>query len=429
MSDDTPPTSPSPRAASLPPSEGDAGEDVFEDALPDIGLLPAIGEDLACLGGSLAALAGEPRPAGVDAGADYELHDEYDQLDLGELLLLQTDLKQEVERVLARLLTPRRVLLRDKVTFVLGTLSLVVGAFFLGHSPQTFYRVYTVEGICMLALRFFHYRWSRQHYYLLDWCYLANAMLMLHIWVYPTNQLLAKVTFAHAFGPLLWSVLAFRNSIVFHSLDKMTSHFMHLYPACVCWTLRWHTAGPLADSLKEDPAAAASWAAGGFKALVLFPVAPYLLWSVLYYLKIFVISSRKIEAKNYETLFKYSTQSRGSLFGAVVLRAPQRLQPLVYMLLHLALTLGTLLLNQLWWASYAANTAFLAFIFAASSWSGATYYFDYFAHRYAASVGLARRRTGSAAATPRSAAATPAVSEALSGGGAGSGAGSGKKQR
>ena len=60
---------------------------------------------------------------------------------------------------------------------------------------------------------------------------------------------------------------------------------MHLYPACVCWTLRWHTAGPLADSLKEDPAAAASWAAGGFKALVLFPVAPYLLWSVLYYLK------------------------------------------------------------------------------------------------------------------------------------------------
>ena len=61
--------------------------------------------------------------------------------------------------------------------------------------------------------------------------------------------------------------------------------------------------------------------------------------------------------------------------------------------------------------------------------AGATYYFDYFAHRYAASVGLARRRTGSAAATPRSAAATPAVSEALSGGGAGSGAGSGKKQR
>ena len=29
---------------------------------------------------------------------------------------------------------------------------------------RTFYRVYTVEGICMLALRFFHYRWSRQHY-------------------------------------------------------------------------------------------------------------------------------------------------------------------------------------------------------------------------------------------------------------------------
>lgn len=115
-------------------------------------------------------------------------------------------------------------------------------------------------------------------------CPQANAMLVLQIWVYPTNLLLAKVPgngggqgggkicngetgacihgsvqlplakrtatvtqpplelydtqclpkchcchlsscqimFAHAFGPLLWSILAFRNSIVYHSMDKMT---------------------------------------------------------------------------------------------------------------------------------------------------------------------------------------------------------------
>jgi len=51
--------------------------------------------------------------------------------------------------------------------------------------------------------------------------------------------------------------------------------------------------------------------------------------------QVFVVSRQKIERKGYETLFQYSTQSRRSLFGSVVLRAPLRLQPLVYMCLHL----------------------------------------------------------------------------------------------
>lgn len=37
-------------------------------------------------------------------------------------------------------------------------------------SCRTFYRLYTAEGALLLALRFAHYRWTKQHYYLLDWC-------------------------------------------------------------------------------------------------------------------------------------------------------------------------------------------------------------------------------------------------------------------
>jgi len=32
---------------------------------------------------------------------------------------------------------------------------------------------------------------------------------------------MVQVTFAYAAGPLAWSVVAFRNSLVFHSLDKV----------------------------------------------------------------------------------------------------------------------------------------------------------------------------------------------------------------
>ena len=31
----------------------------------------------------------------------------------------------------------------------------------------------------------------------------------------------AQIVFAYASGPLAWSILAFRNSLVFHSLDKV----------------------------------------------------------------------------------------------------------------------------------------------------------------------------------------------------------------
>ena len=35
------------------------------------------------------------------------------------------------------------------------------------------------------------------------------------------SNIVVQVTFAYAAGPLAWSVVAFRNSLVFHSLDKV----------------------------------------------------------------------------------------------------------------------------------------------------------------------------------------------------------------
>ena len=37
--------------------------------------------------------------------------------------------------------------------------------------------------------------------------------------------MMLQVTFAYAAGPLAWSVVAFRNSLVFHSLDKVRNLF------------------------------------------------------------------------------------------------------------------------------------------------------------------------------------------------------------
>lgn len=70
-------------------------------------------------------------------------------------------------------------------------------------------------------------------------------------------------------------------------LPKMHSHFMHFYPACVCWAIRWHTQpdSALGRRLAADPAAAAAWTRASARDLVLWPMLPYTAWALLYYLK------------------------------------------------------------------------------------------------------------------------------------------------
>jgi hypothetical protein len=40
-------------------------------------------------------------------------------------------------------------------------------------------------------------------------------------------------------GPLASAIITWRNSLVFHSLDKVTSLFIHVYPPVVLTVIRW----------------------------------------------------------------------------------------------------------------------------------------------------------------------------------------------
>lgn len=117
--------------------------------------------------------------------------------------------------------TPRRVVLRDKLTFTLGVAHIMVSMYWLGYSPSTFYQLYTVKAGLLMPLRFVLYKRDKMHYYLLDFCYYANLLLILQAWALPEWCLLEKALFSFATGPLAWSIILFRNSMIFHSLDKV----------------------------------------------------------------------------------------------------------------------------------------------------------------------------------------------------------------
>lgn len=320
-------------------------------------------------------------PEAFDAA--YGQNHEYDELEVDGV-----DFVPNLRDVLRRQVTPKRIKLRDKLTFMIFTTGALLNAYWLGWSPSTFYRVYSIEAVVLIGLRWVLYKLKRWHYYLLDFCYFANLVLLLQLWVLPKSALLYKVMFAYSAGPLAWSIVAFRNSLVFHSLDKITSLLLHWMPACVLWTLRWYpTRSVKLDYEGRSEAAKAEWQHGSLYNLVLLPLLPYLLWAIAYYIKIFVVSSKKIQARGYETLYQFATANDRSLFGLVVLRAPMRLRPLVYMVMHMALVTLTFLLARLFWASFWAHTIFLVFILSLSAFNGASFYFEVFAHRYVDNLG------------------------------------------
>lgn len=83
-----------------------------------------------------------------------------------------------------------------------------------------------------------YYRHIQYHYFLFDLCYFVNVLCLVYIWVFPTSQLLFMSIFALSNGPLAWAIVAWRNSMVFHSVDKITSILIHLGPPILCASLR-----------------------------------------------------------------------------------------------------------------------------------------------------------------------------------------------
>jgi hypothetical protein len=106
----------------------------------------------------------------------------------------------------------------------------------------------------------------------------------------PKNDYLFKIFFTYANGPF---------GLIFHKLDNLTSIAIHIIPLVTSWNLKWYTI-PHESALHEDQRYFVSldkdggWDADFFNKIFFIPLVMYLVWVGLYYLKVFVLSSKKI---------------------------------------------------------------------------------------------------------------------------------------
>ena len=120
------------------------------------------------------------------------------------------------------------------------------------------------------------------------------------------------------------------------------------------------------------------------KSLFLIPLGLYLLWAFLYSLKVFVISSKKIKDRNYETMYVYYMNQA---WAAKILSSfGLRYAPILFMSLHVTFFIVSAGFAILAYYSFIAHTILMLGWVTLSIWNGANFYMEYFSRRYEASL-------------------------------------------
>jgi hypothetical protein len=91
----------------------------------------------------------------------------------------------------------------------------------------------------LLPLRAYKYKKRSWHYFLFDLCYYVTALNFIYIWLLPQSPSLFVACYCLSHGSLASAVITWRNSLVFHDQDKVTSIFVHIYAPFTFTVIRY----------------------------------------------------------------------------------------------------------------------------------------------------------------------------------------------
>lgn len=296
-------------------------------------------------------------------------------------------MRQSVERLNEQWASNTAVTAREKVSFIAAVMNIFVSGYLVGGRPEWFPIWYTAQLLYFMPLRYYTYHKKGYHYFLADLCYFVNALLVLSLWVFPRSKRLFISTYCLAFGNNAVAIIMWRNSLVFHSMDKVVSLFIHIMP---CVTL--HCVVHLLSSEYQRQAYPAVWAIQnaapdsphryGLAQMMLWATLPYAIWQLSYHFGITVRRREKIAAGR-PTSFTWLRKSYAKNFlGRFVLSLPEHLQEPAFMLIQYSYAVLTMVPCPLWFWSRWASGGFLTVVFIWSTYNGANYYIEVYSKRF-----------------------------------------------
>lgn len=131
-------------------------------------------------------------------------------------------MRETVDRLNNRWNDAKTVSLKEKISFVTAVLNIFISGYMIGAWPEWFHWWYTAQLAYFMPIRWYKYHKIGFHYFLADLCYFVNLLLILSIWFFPQSKRLFISTYCLVMGNNAVAIIMWRNSLVFHSLDKVT---------------------------------------------------------------------------------------------------------------------------------------------------------------------------------------------------------------
>ncbi|KAJ9643377.1 hypothetical protein H2199_004056 [Coniosporium tulheliwenetii] len=114
-----------------------------------------------------------------------------------QLKKYQARMRHSVDRLGKKWNDNKAVTAREKASFIAGVLNIFVSGYLVGAHPEWFHYWYTIQLLYFMPIR---------------------------IWVFPASKRLFISTYCLAMGNNAVAIAMWRNSLVFHSLDKITRY-------------------------------------------------------------------------------------------------------------------------------------------------------------------------------------------------------------
>lgn len=301
---------------------------------------------------------------------------------------------------------------REKISFMSAVLNVFISGYIIGGSPQHFYYWFTAQLVYFMPIRCYIYYKKGYHYFLADLCYFVNLLSLLSIWVFPRSKRLFISTYCLAYGNNAVAIAMWRNSLVFHSLDKVTSLFIHIMPPVTLHCLvhltpadtlqaRFPAIFNIKYSEPSSPEHYSLWQ------MLLWATVPYVVWQLSYHFFITVRRADQIAAGR-PTSFTWLRRTYAKTWiGKLVLGLPEKLQEPAFMMIQYLYALLTILPCPLWFWYRWPSAAFLISVFGWSIWNGANYYMDIFGKRFQNELEQMKRNIAQWQNSPEGGASSP----------------------
>jgi len=114
-------------------------------------------------------------------------------------------------------------------------------------------------------------------------------LLLLYIYGAPHNPVFFQFIFALSNGPLAVAIIVWKNSLVFHDIEKLTSVFIHFYPPIVTYCLRWWESDQFV--VTANPSGTVS-----LNVTFWWPLLLYMYWQAIYIVKTEILDRHKFES-------------------------------------------------------------------------------------------------------------------------------------